>query len=350
MLLCVFMPFDATEVAKQLASGAITLFMGVPTIYVKLTSTIEAQPAEQQAQWKSSVQQNVRLMVCGSAALPVPTLDRFRAISGHTLLERYGMTEIGMALSQPLLPVHARLPGTVGMPFPGVETRVLRRTKASDESGEAAEESEPSTAHKDEYEQTGELLVRGPTVFHRYWKNPKSTREAFLSPVTASPFPDGQEDGEWWFATGDTVGLNRRDAPADPVPDGKKKPLDGPTNFSILGRTSVDIIKRSGFKISALEIESAFLEARAAEEIAVVGVPHPVMGERIIAILVLPSGMSYSQNKSEADAVVERLKAVATQRLAYYKCPSEYRIVDRLPRNAMGKINKKDLKKQLGLA
>ena len=172
-------------------------------------------------------------MVSGSAALPVSTLERWREITGHTLLERYGMTEIGMALSNPYR--GKRIPGSVGVPLPGVDVRL---------AGENAEEVAPGMP--------GEIEVCGPNVFAEYWNRPEATRDAF-------------RDG--WFRTGDSA----------VVEDGV---------YRILGRTNIDILKTGGHKVSALEIEETLREHPAVGECAVIGVPDIEWGERVAAALV----------------------------------------------------------------
>jgi len=225
----------------------------------------------------------MRLMVSGSAALPVPTLERWKEISGHVLLERYGMTEIGMGLSNPL---HGkRSPGWVGTPLPGVEVRL------TDETGAPAEPGTP-----------GEIVVRGKTVFLEYWKRPEETSKAF-------------RDG--WFLTGD-VALQEKGI------------------YRILGRSSVDIIKTGGYKVSALEIEETLLTHPHIKECAVVGIPDPAWGERVVAALVMREGESLDPGA---------LKAWGKERLAPYKVPKDALEFQELPRNAMGKVAKPDLKK-----
>jgi len=151
--------FDADEVWEHLAASDLTLFMAVLSIYVKLIAAWErASPERQRALTQAC--SKLRLMVSGSAALPVRTLEKWRSITGHVLLERYGMTEIGMALSNPL--DGERTPGHVGAPLPGVEVAVL------DEEGRPAEAGIP-----------GEIHVRGAGVFQEYWGKPEATREAF---------------------------------------------------------------------------------------------------------------------------------------------------------------------------
>lgn len=309
---CIFTPFDnALRIAKRLERGDISLFMGVPTIYSKLDAAVRGRmsPMEQSA-WKKSVSQNIRLMVCGSAALPVPVLDAWKELSGHTLLERYGMTEIGMALSQPLKGV--RVPGTVGHPLPTVRAYCDESDKGEG-AGAATESAATST---DPNVGTGALMINSPSVFSRYWNNPEATlKEVWNHPTT----------GEAFLKTGDTVQVI------------KDKGL-----FSILGRSSVDIIKRSGFKLSALEIEAELLKCEGVLEVAVVGVADPVAGEAVCAMVVVKD--------NDGDKWIPLIKASIGDRLAKYKVPTQYVLIPSgIPRNAMGKINKKELKKAYGL-
>lgn len=278
---CEFLPrFDATAVWERLGGGEMTLFMAVPTIYKKLIAAWEAAPEAVRERWSRGAA-GLRLMVSGSAALPVRTLERWRALTGHTLLERYGMTEIGMALSNPL---HGRrFPGRVGQPLPGVEVRLV---------DEAGRDVPPGTS--------GELWVRGPGVFREYWERPEATAAAF-------------RDG--WFRTGDTAVLE-------------------PEGYRILGRTSVDILKTGGYKVSALEVEEVLCEHPAIRECAVVGLPDPEWGERVCAAVVLREGAELS----EAD-----LRLWARERLAPYKAPTRMVRLESLPRNAMGKVSKPEV-------
>jgi malonyl-CoA/methylmalonyl-CoA synthetase len=282
---CELLPrFDAGATWSRLGSGEITLFMAVPTIYVKLIDAYRRLP-EDRRQAISRTLRGMRLMVSGSAALPVDLLERWRGISGHTLLERYGMTEVGMALSNPL--AGERVPGAVGQPLPGVTVRLV------DESGETVPDGTP-----------GELEVRGPGLFSRYWRDPEATAGAF-------------RDG--WFRTGDVAVLDQG-------------------SYRILGRQSVDIIKTGGYKVSALEIEDALLANPDVDECAVVGVPDPEWGERVTAAIVQRPG---------AELTVDGLRAWAAERLAPYKVPSRVHFVDELPRNALGKVVKPDLSRDL---
>ncbi|MGO9555385.1 MAG: acyl-CoA synthetase [Syntrophobacteraceae bacterium] len=278
----IFPAFDAQKVWDRIAQGGLTLFMAVPTIYVRLIDAWEKASAAEQERMSRGCRQ-MRLMVSGSAALPVPTLERWKEISGHVLLERYGMTEIGMGLSNPL---HGkRFPGWVGTPLPWVEVRL------TDETGAPAEPGTP-----------GEIVVRGKTVFLEYWKRPEETSKAF-------------RDG--WFLTGD-VALQEKGI------------------YRILGRSSVDIIKTGGYKVSALEIEETLLTHPHIKECAVVGIPDPAWGERVVAALVMREGESLNPGA---------LKAWGKERLAPYKVPKDALEFQELPRNAMGKVSKPDLKK-----
>jgi len=275
---CEMLPrFDANAVWELIAGERLTLFMAVPTIYVKLIAAWEAASPERRAAL-SKAAANLRLMVSGSAALPVSTLERWKEITGHTLLERYGMTEIGMAISN--LYRGTRVPGSVGRPLPGVEVRL------TDESGQDVRAGAP-----------GEIEVRGPNVFLEYWRKPEATREAF-------------RDG--WFRTGDTA----------IVENGV---------YRILGRTNIDILKTGGHKVSALEIEETLREHTAIAECAVVGVPDAEWGERVAVAVVLCDG-----NVIE----LEELRAWCKQRLAAHKVPTRLLVLEALPRNAMGKVTK----------
>jgi malonyl-CoA/methylmalonyl-CoA synthetase len=269
--------FDAETVWNRICDGNLTLFMAVPTIYVKLIAAWENASSERQKTMSESCAK-MRLMVSGSAALPVQVLEKWQSISGHFLLERYGMTEIGMALSNPL---HGeRLAGYVGKPLPEVEVRLV------DENGELVPAGTP-----------GEIQVKGPGVFLEYWQNPEATAKAF-------------QDG--WFCTGDTAVVEN-------------------DNYRILGRMSVDIIKTGGYKVSALEIEEVLRSHPDIQECAVVGVADLEWGERVCAALVL---------QGPQPLTLESFRSWAKERLAVYKVPTQILIVEELPRNAMGKVTK----------
>jgi len=272
--------FDAEHVWERLASGEVTVFTAVPTIYHRLIASWDGAPLDVRRTRSEGVR-GLRLMMSGSAALPVKTLERWREISGHTLLERYGMTEIGMALANPLN--GERRPGRVGTPLPGVEVRLV------DESGAEVESGTP-----------GELEVRGPSVFLEYWKRPDETTAAFRN---------------GWFRTGDVA----------VVEDGA---------YRLLGRTSVDIIKTGGFKVSALEIEEVLRTHPAIAECAVVGVSDDTWGECVSAAVELRHGATLS---------LDDLQQWAKPQLAPYKIPRALQQVTALPRNAMGKVVKPEV-------
>jgi malonyl-CoA/methylmalonyl-CoA synthetase len=278
---CDMLPrFDGAAVWDRIEAGSLTLFMAVPTVYALLIAGWEAASPQRRALLGLACS-NLRLMVSGSAALPVSMLQRWNQISGHTLLERYGMTEIGMALSNPL---HGeRVPGSVGTPLPGVEVQLMEA------DGKPASPGTP-----------GGIEVRGPSVFAEYWANPGATREAF-------------RDG--WFLTGDTAVIENG-------------------RYRILGRTNIDILKTGGHKVSALEIEEALRQHPAIAECSIVGLPDDEWGERVAAAVVL------NQNHT-LDLL--SLRTWARELLAVHKLPSRLLILDALPRNAMGKVVKPTL-------
>jgi malonyl-CoA/methylmalonyl-CoA synthetase len=294
--------FDAERIWESLADA--TLFMGVPTMYLKLFAAFDAPSFyvklcagfagardATRARWTASAAR-LRLATSGSAALPVTLGERWRALTGQYPLERFGMTEVGVGMSNPL--AGPRKPGMVGLPLETVETRIVDDTGADAPSGE--------------------LWLRGPSVFSGYWKREEATAAAFAVDARA------RIPGERWFRTGDTV---TRDE-------------DG--YFKILGRTSVDILKSGGYKLSALEIEEALREHPSVGEVAVVGVPDETWGDRVVACVIARAG-----HACDGDV----LRAFAKERLAAYKVPKEVVEMRELPRNAMGKVVKPELVKLL---
>jgi len=270
--------FDARATWDRLGSGDLTLFMAVPTIYTRLIAAWDAADLHDRRRWSTGAAR-ARLMVSGSAALPVSTLRRWQDITGHTLLERYGMTEIGIALSNTL---ERRVPGTVGEPLPNVEVRVVDDHGLDVSDGNA-----------------GELLVRAPQVFVGYWRRPDETAASFVN---------------GWFRTGDVA-------------------VHEPDGYRLLGRVSVDIIKTGGEKVSALEIEEAYRTHASIADCAVVGVPDSEWGERVCAAIVA----------DPATLTADALRAWGKERLATAKVPSRFVFVADLPRNAMGKVTKADV-------
>jgi len=283
-----FLPrFDAGRVWEALASA--TAFMGVPTQHKKLFDAYDAAAPELRARWTSSAAR-LRLITSGSAALPEALGERWRTLAGQYPLERYGMTEIGIVLSNPL--GGERRPGTVGKPLPDVEIRI------AGDAGEALPDGAP-----------GEIWVRGPTVFTGYDGDDAATRASFQ---------------EGWFRTGDT---------ATRSPDGYVR---------ILGRTSVDILKSGGEKLSALEIEDVLREHPDIADVAVVGLPDDTWGEIAVAVIVPRA------HPGARDSLAElRLRAWAKERLSAYKVPKRVVLADELPRNALGKVVKTELARRL---
>jgi malonyl-CoA/methylmalonyl-CoA synthetase len=282
----VFAPFDAPRVAAALAAGDISVFMAVPAAYGKLMAAVERLPSAAQAAWQRALRRHVRLMVSGSSALPAAMHRRFAALSGHSLLERYGMTEVGMALAQPM-DVAARQLGSVGAPLPTVEARV---------------------------DAAGELFVRSPSVFGRYWGRPDATAAAF----------EAAADGLPWFATGDCAAATA---------DGRA--------MCIRGRLSADILKVSGYKVSALEVEAALLRSGWLAEVAVMAVPaeqHADGSDCAVALCVPAVG-----DGGAAAALEDALRTFAATELSAAERPRRYVFAASIPRNAMGKVNKKTL-------
>ncbi len=273
--------FNAITTLERLASGDVSVFMAVPTIYRRLIAAWEGLDEVAQRRTSASLSR-LRLMVSGSAALPIATLDRWREISGHTLLERYGMTEIGMALSNRY--DGAGVPGAVGTPLPTVKIRLV------DDGGRPVGHGEQ-----------GQIEVKGPSVFGEYWKRPRATSEAF-------------RDG--WFRTGDVA-------------------VVGDDVYRIVGRQSVDIIKSGGEKVSALEVEDVMRTHPGVLDCAVVGVEDAEWGERV-ALVVVPA--------TDQAPDLEELQAFARQTLAAPKLPRLLVVLDDLPRNALGKVVKPMLK------
>jgi malonyl-CoA/methylmalonyl-CoA synthetase len=269
--------FDAKRACALLPRT--TVFMGVPTYYVRLLS----EPG-----FTRELCANVRLFVSGSAPLLKETFDEFKARTGHTILERYGMTEGNMFTSNPY--DGERRGGTVGFPLPGVSVRIVD------------DEDRPLAAGE-----IGRIQVKGENVFRGYWRMPEKTLEEFTA------------DG--FFRTGD---MGKEDA-------------DG--YISIIGR-SKDLIITGGLNVYPKEIEEVIDAMPGVVETAVVGVPHPDFGEAVIAAVVRQDNEQGAQ-LSEA-GIISTLKGV----LANFKVPKRVHFVNDLPRNTMGKIQKKVLREK----
>jgi len=281
---CTFIAqFSPPLIFELFSKRAINVFMAVPTIYFKLMTYLESIPVMEQIQLKKMMQA-FRLMVCGSAALPVSVMERWETFSGHKLLERYGMTELGMAISNPYN--GERRAGYVGLPLPGVQIKLVDENYQEVKNNEA-----------------GEIIVYGDNVFQQYWQKPEATAESFTK--------------EGWFKTGDIAIVENN-------------------YYRILGRNSVDIIKSGGYKISALEIEEVLREIEDIDDCAVVGIQDDEWGELIVAAIVLLPTSPFNELK---------ITTYLNTKLASYKKPRKYIVVNELPRNAMGKVVKNDVKK-----
>jgi acyl-CoA synthetase (AMP-forming)/AMP-acid ligase II len=270
--------FDAARILEAFDTEGATVFMGVPTMYARLLELLQKDPSAGRALARA------RLFTSGSAPLPAGQFAAFRDRTGQAILERYGMSETLFTLSNPY--EGERRPGTVGLPIPGCAIRVV------DDCGQDAPHGE-----------MGELWVRSNGIMNGYWG-----RDA----ETAASFRDG------WFVTGDMV----------------RAGADG--YVTILGRKSADFIKSGGFKVSAREIEDVVRRHPSVKDAAVIGVPDPVWGERIVAAVTLEAGAP----EAGEGVLLAEIAALCSGALADYKRPREVRILEELPRNALGKIQK----------
>lgn len=260
--------FDAGQVIKLIPQASV--LMGVPTFYTRLLQQDALSP---------ELCKNMRLFISGSAPLLEETFEDFAKRSGYKIMERYGMSETGMLMSNPL--DSERVPGTVGFALPELEYRVC---------GEDDEILEPGSI--------GTLQVKGPNVFNGYWRNPEKTKQEF-------------SDG--YFITGDLVN------------EGNDK------RISIVGRNK-DLIITGGYNVYPKEIELVIDEIEAIAESAVIGVKHPDFGEAVVAVVVLTVNV---QNIDEQE-IISSLKT----QLASYKAPKKIIVIEELPRNTMGKVQK----------
>jgi len=269
--------FDPKLVLKKLPEA--TVFMGVPTLYVRLL----AEPG-----LTHEACRHMRLFIAGSAPLLIETFTDWQQRTGHTILERYGMSETIMLTSNPYMAKEGeRRGGTVGFPLPGVSVRVCDDDDKNLPTGEI-----------------GAIQVKGPNVFKGYWRMPEKTKEEFTS------------DG--WFKTGDVGKIDERHY------------------ITIVGR-SKDLIISGGYNVYPAEIEAYINDMQGVAESALVGVPHPDFGEVGVAVVIAKPGVRVS-----GDAVVASLKA----QLANFKIPKKCFVVPELPRNTMGKVQKNVLREQ----
>ncbi|KAK8075152.1 hypothetical protein PG997_009815 [Apiospora hydei] len=301
----------------HLSSAPITFFTVVPTVYTRLLSTHPNLPAPIATAARTAINpENMRVSISGSAALPTPVKRAWRDLShGNVLLERYGMTEVGMALSCGL-DYTDRVDGSVGWPLPGVEARLVDPETKQIVTEDSAEGGR---------EHSGEIQLRGANVFREYWRNPEATAKEFV---------EGEDGRGCWFKTGD-IALRR------PVATGTGSGSSGDwargSMYFILGRQSADIIKSGGEKVSALEVERELLSLPEVAEAAVLAVPSGKWGQKVGAVIVL-----HDAYKPKGWKPMDMRRALR-DRLANYKIPQVLRVVESIPRNAMGKVNKKTL-------
>jgi malonyl-CoA/methylmalonyl-CoA synthetase len=271
----IFLPgFDAQAVLAALPRA--TVMMGVPTFYTRLLA---------QDGLNADLCAHMRLFISGSAPLTSQTFEAFEARTGHRILERYGMSETMMNISNPL--VGERVAGTVGFALPGVQVRI------ASEAGEVVETGE-----------VGVIEVKGPNVFKGYWQMPEKTAEEF------------REDG--FFITGDQA------------------VMDASGRVSIVGREK-DMVISGGYNVYPKEVEVLIDEMPEVSESAVIGVPHSDFGEAVVAVVVPAAG----------EVTVEQTDAALGDRIARFKQPKRVVNVPELPRNAMGKVQKNELRKSL---
>jgi malonyl-CoA/methylmalonyl-CoA synthetase len=267
--------FDVNEVATLLQSGDVTMFFGVPTMYVRFIEKIPAQRFE-----------HVRLFVSGSAALPADVHREFEKKFGASILERYGSTEFGFPLGNRY--EGPRIVGSVGVPMPSVEVTIVK----------------PGTIERVGPGEVGELLVSGPNVCHGYWDRPEAMADAFVD------FDDRR-----WFRSGDSMRFD---------PD--------TSVYVVMGRLK-ELIISGGFNVYPLEVEAEMRLYPGVRDAALVGMPDAARGEIPVAFIEADAGF-------DSDAFVAAMR----ERLASFKLPKAVRVVDALPRNAMGKVEKQRLK------
>lgn len=272
--------FEVDTVVEAVGKNNYSVFTAVPTIYLSLIDKLEHMD-ETELKLVQTKFKEMRLMMSGSAALAPEIHKKWKELTGKDLLERYGMTEIGMALSNPLR--GEKRPGSVGLPLPEVEICLM------DNNEIITRENVP-----------GEIMIKGPQVFLEYWNQEKTTKDSFF---------------KGWFKTGDVAEL-----------------VEG--YYKILGRDSVDIIKSGGFKISALEIEDVLLKHPQVKECAVIGIADKKWGEVVAAAIT-----------ASEELTLKDVQAWSLDFLSDYKIPRSLKLLETLPKNAMGKVVKPEIKK-----
>ncbi|KAL4162623.1 hypothetical protein PRNP1_003157 [Phytophthora ramorum] len=268
----------------------VSMLMAVPTVYMKLLEVMEKQPQQDPKVFEGA--RGLRVAISGSMACPVSILSRWESLTGLRLLERYGMTELGMVLTNPL---HGdRHLGYVGNTFPSVSVRVV--------------DPDTETELPLHEEKEGELRVKGPSVFREYWNKPEATAKEF--------------DADGWFKTGDIVQYSNE-----------------LQSFRIRGRASADILKTAGYKVSALDVERVLLTHPQVLECAVFGLPDETWGQIVAAVI----RSDVTGSKVGPETFTPPLVEFSKEHLASYRVPRKYFFVEEIPKNAMGKVNKKAL-------
>ncbi|XP_055535420.1 malonate--CoA ligase ACSF3, mitochondrial [Wyeomyia smithii] len=321
---CVMLPkFDSSSVWSYLLNVNMTtkervnIFMGVPTMYnllIQEYDSVFGKNARMCDYVKTHCKNKIRLMISGSAPLPGTTFNRWHQITGHNLLERYGMTETGMAISNSYIQdsTRARVRSSVGLPLPGVIVKIVDNERKKEVILEGIRnegfwnQTPNSVVLNSSCNQSiaGGLYIKGRSVFQQYWQKPEETSKEF-------------EDG--WFKTGDTAEY-----------------VDG--IIKILGRSSVDMIKSGGYRISALEIETVLLEHPEIKDVAVVGLPDETWGSKVVALVSVKDDKAFD---------IPQLLIWLENKIPKHGMPREIKLISEVPRNAMGKVNKVELIKTL---
>ncbi|CAF1528758.1 unnamed protein product [Adineta ricciae] len=286
----------------------INVFSAVPTIYIKLIEHITKSSKSKDV--KKLCSDHIRLFLSGSAALPESTFQKWRELTGFEIVEQFGSSETGRVLSNKL--EGKKLAGRVGLPMPDLTVRLVQKDEQDNDNIVAEGTYDKMTILQKDHNGTaqGEIYAKGPTIFKHYFNKEEATRKAF--------------DSQGFFMMGDMAEYDQAN-----------------NTFRILGRSSVDIIKSGGYKISALDVETVILHHPLVSECVVIGVKDLEWGERVTAVVVLQPG------KKEQDLTLEDLRNYCKKKLPGYQCPTQLKIVDKLERNAVGKVNKKELNAKL---
>lgn len=303
--------FNAELVWSKLLdeTNNINMFIGVPTIFSQLIDYSSNKAMTNSV--SAILRRKLRIIGSGSAPLNVKTYNDWFELTDYKILERYGMTEIGMALTNPFIETkHSRIvAGTVGRPVGEIKVRLFDEISSRIQVvSDAENDFFHNQALESERQIFGELQVSGPIVFREYLNKNEQTRDCFT------------EDG--WFKTGDTAQFLKENK-----------------IYKIIGRTTVDVIKSGGYKISALDIEKELLSHPDIEDVAVMGMQDAVWGQRVFSLIVLKDGR---QDEFDEDG----FKRWCAERLPKYSVPTVIRFVDKMPRNIMGKVNKKEVIKE----